>query len=80
MATRKPFRTRVFLLRTLVMIFVVELGLLVFSFSKCSSLAEKRELIPQEVCPNLADKSEKLFGVTIATVLSLLVGKDVDNP
>ena len=76
MATRRPFRTRVFLLRTLVMIFVVQLGLLVFSFNKCSSIAESREITPQEVCPNLADKSEKLFTVTIATVLSLLVGKE----
>ena len=76
MGTRRPFRTRVFLLRTLVMIFVVQLGLLVFSFNKCSAMADKRELTPKEVCPDLSDKSEKLFTVTIATVLSLLVGKD----
>lgn len=74
MEDRRPFRTRVFLLRTLVMIFVIQLSLLVFTFGQCASLANKRMVVPGEVCPELADRTETLFGLAIATVLSLLVG------
>lgn len=76
---RRPFRKGVFLLRTLVLIFAAQLSLLVFSFSKCTSIADKRGETPSEICPNLADKTEKLFGVAIATTLSLLATKSEEN-
>ena len=76
---RRPFRKGVFLLRTLVFIFAAELGLLIFSFNKCSSIAEDRGQIPSDICPNLSDKTEKLFGVAIATTLSLLATKSEES-
>jgi len=76
---RRPFRKGVFLLRTLVLIFVAQLGLLIFSFNKCSAMAEKRGVIPSDICPDLSDKTEKLFGVAIATTLSLLATKSEES-
>ena len=58
-----PFRQRVFLFRMLAVIFSVEASFLAFSFYRCKDL---------ESCPDLGNRSEQLFGVAIATTLSLL--------
>jgi len=33
----------------------------------------------QEICPRLAERSDNLFGVAVATVLSLMTGQAVEN-
>jgi len=58
---------KLFLLRTLVGIFAFQGILLLIAFMKCQSVTQ---------CPNLADKTEKLFSIAIATTLSLLVKEE----
>ncbi len=54
---------KLFLLRTLVGVFAFQGMLLLIAFIKCQSFTQ---------CPNLADKTEKLFSIATATILSLL--------
>ena len=77
--TRRPFRPQVFLLRTLVGIFIIQASLLVFSFGKCAQLSESRGTRPVEECPSIGEKAEGMTNVMIATVLSLLVGSNTTN-
>ena len=52
-----------FLVRTLVGVFAFQGVLLLIAFVKCQS--------PQ-MCPDLGGRTEKLFGIATATILSLL--------
>lgn len=73
MAGPTPFRFRVFLYRTLVGIFLVEATFLGFAFWKCSTpIAGKPVPLIAERCPALGSRTQELFGVALATVLSLL--------
>ena len=54
---------KLFLLRTLAGVFAFQGMLLLIAFMKCQSVTE---------CPNLADKTEQLFSIATATILSLL--------
>ena len=68
-----PFRPRVFLYRTLVGIFLVEATFLGFAFWKCSTpITGKPVPLIAERCPQLGARTQELFGVALATVLSLL--------
>ena len=69
----RPFRPRVFLFRTLVGIFLVEAIFLGFSFWKCSIVIPGKPVpLLTERCPKLGSRSQELFSIAIATVLSLL--------
>ena len=69
------FRPIVFLYRMLLGIFIAEAVFLGFSFGACRDLALNRPpKTIQEHCPRLSERAENLFGVSIATVLSLLGG------
>jgi len=60
-------------------IFIVEAMFLGFAFYRCS---ERRAGEPQKLvdrCPRLGDRATELFGVSVATCLSLLSGV-MDNP
>ena len=73
MAGPAPFRPRVFLYRTLVAIFSVEAIFLGFAFWKCSTpITGKPVPLIAERCPSLGSRTQELFGVALATVLSLL--------
>lgn len=63
----------------LVGIFCLQAFAVVFSFNKCTSIAEKRGVLPVEVCPNLPDNFNNVTNVMIATVLSLLVGNKIGD-
>ena len=68
-----PFRPRIFLYRTLVGIFLVEATFLGFAFWKCSTpISGKPVPLIAERCPQLGARPQALFGVALATVLSLL--------
>jgi len=54
---------KVFLMRTLVGVFVFQGILLLIAFVKCQSPA---------MCPDLGGRTEKLFAIATATILSLL--------
>lgn len=70
---RRPFRQKVFLLRTLVGIFIFEFGVIAFTFHKCAEKISKTESATvTQVCPDAGGRAETLFGVAIATTLSLL--------
>lgn len=64
----------------LVGIFIVQALFLAFSFTTCADLARgKRDTSITEVCPRLGERAENLFGIAVATTLSLLTGQAVDN-
>ena len=68
-----PFRPRVFLYRTLVGIFLVEALFLGFAFWKCSIVIPGQPVpLLAERCPKLGSRSQELFSIAVATVLSLL--------
>ena len=78
---RDEFRPLPFLYRMLLGIFVVEALFLGFSFNACKDLAmnSKPPKTVQEHCPRLGERAENLFGISIATVLSLMTGQAVEN-
>ena len=75
------FRPLPFLYRMLLGIFVVEALFLGFSFNACKDWAmnSKPPKTVQEHCPRLGERAENLFGISIATTLSLLTGQAVEN-
>ena len=54
---------KLFLVRTLVGVFAFQGVLLLIAFMKCQHVDQ---------CPNLAQRTENLFGIATATILSLL--------
>lgn len=71
----KPFRPRVFLFRMLAVIFFAELATLLFAFNKCTAsdmTGREAEQTIKERCPEIGNRTEQLFGVAVATTLSLL--------
>ena len=61
-------------------IFVVEAVFLGFSFKTCTDLAmQNPQKTVQEHCPRLGERAENLFGISIATVLSLMTGQAVES-
>lgn len=66
----KRFRREVFLFRMLATIFAVEAAFLVAAFIKCPD---------PEICPDLGARSEQLFGVAIATTLSLIGAQAINT-
>lgn len=65
---------RPFLLKMLASIFAVQAVFIAWAFALCG-----RSGRPAEVCPNLGDKTTELFGVAVATTLSLLTGAAIEN-
>ena len=61
--TRRAFRPQIFLLRTLVGIFVAQFAILTFALVKCHD---------KQHCPDLGRRIENLCNVAVATTLSLL--------
>ena len=80
MAEPQPFRPQLFLFRMLAGIFIVEALFLGFAFWKCS-LPIGGQPVPMlaDRCPKLGSRSQELFGVAVATVLSLLGGAALAN-
>lgn len=76
---RGEFRPLVFLYRMLVGIFVMEAFFLAFTYKGCVDMQRRSGENIQEICPRLAERSDNLFGVAIATVLSLMTGQAVEN-
>ena len=80
----RPFRTRVFLLRMLALIFFAELATLLFAFQKCTKMYVQGPEVNQTIlerCPSIGSRSQELFAVAIATTLSLLGnGNESSNP
>ena len=60
---RRTFRPQVFLLRTLVGIFIAHFVFLTYALTKCADRAS---------CPELGRRIENLCNVAVATTLSLL--------
>ena len=61
-------------------IFVMEAVFLGFSFVACRDLALRHPpKTIQEHCPRMGERAENLFGVSIATVLSLLGGAAIGD-
>ena len=80
LSPRREFRPLPFLYRTLIGIFIVEAVFLMFSFTACRDMALKNPpKTIQEHCPRLGERAENLFGISIATVLSLMTGQSVQD-
>ena len=80
LSPQREFRPLPFLYRTLVGIFAVEALFLGFSFVSCRDLALKNPpKTIQEHCPRIGERAENLFGISIASVLSLMTGQAVED-
>lgn len=76
----RPFRPRLFLYRALVGIFIVQAAMLGFALWRCAEVRpEDQNHALAERCPTLGDRFEATGNVAIATVLSLLTGKFMDE-
>jgi len=73
------FRPLPFLYRMLVGIFLVETFFLAMTYRGCMNMQKTSGDNIQEICPRLAERSDNLFGVAVATVLSLMTGQAVEN-
>lgn len=74
------FKPLPFLYKMLLGIFVVEALFLGFSFKACMDLTRNTPgTTVQEQCPRIGERAENLFGVSIATVLSLMTGQAVES-
>ena len=58
----------------LVGVFCVQAFNVFYSYTKCADIAERRDVLPLEVCPDIGDRFDSTTNLMIATVLSLLVG------
>ena len=65
---------RAFLLRMLATIFAVQAVFIAWAFAVCGKSGN-----PARVCPDLGNKTTELFGVAVATTLSLLTGAAIEN-
>lgn len=63
----------------LVAIFAMEAVFLAFTYKGCTDMQKISGDSIQEICPRLAERSDNLFGVAVATVLSLMTGQAVEN-
>ena len=68
-----PLNMRAFLLRMLATIFAVQAVFIAWAFAICGKSGN-----PSRVCPDLGSKTTELFGVAVATTLSLLTGAAVE--
>ena len=64
---------RRFLLKMLATIFAAQAVFIGWAFAVCG-----RSGNPKEVCPELGQRTTELFGVAVATTLSLLTGAAVE--
>ena len=79
-AGKGEFKPLPFLYRTLLGIFIVEAVFLGFTYKGCMDLTKKQgSLSIQDHCPRVAERSDNLFGVAVATVLSLMTGQAVES-
>lgn len=64
---------RRFLLKMLAWIFAGQAVFIAWAFAVCGKSPN-----PAKACPNLGDKTTELFGVAVATTLSLLTGASIE--
>lgn len=72
----RKFNREKFLFRMLAAIFIVEALFIGAGYYKCFSLTAEDYQIQ---CPRLGDRTETLFGIAIATTLSLLGAGAISN-
>ena len=77
--TRRPFRSRVFLYRTLAAVLLSQFVIVGYAFLTCGNLAKVSHSSVKQMCPEVAQRSENLFSVAMATVLSLLGADTIGN-
>ena len=81
---QKPFRPKVFLYRTLLLIFVTEFVFLGYAFVKCTDQITNASKLGAnfmlQECAELNDRSEALFIAAITTTFSLLTGAGAGTP
>jgi len=76
----RPFRPQLFLYRALVGIFIVQGLMLGFAVWRCAEIRpEDANYTLAQRCPALGDRFESTGNVAIATVLSLLTGKFLED-
>ena len=77
--TQRPFRVKVFLLRLLAVIFILQFLVTWRGIVACEKMTIKpgTEVISiKDTCPELGQRVENLFSVALATILSLLSTKE----
>jgi len=73
---RKGFNPRPFLFKMLAAIFAAQFVILGWSIWRCGTVNPGEELHIKERCPEIGQRTENLFGLAVATVLSLLTSTE----
>ena len=77
MAEPRPFNVRPFLFKMLATIFFCQFLILGYSVWRCGTVNPGEEFHMKERCPEIGQRAENLFGLAVATVLSLLTSTEV---
>lgn len=77
MAEPSSFNVRPFLFKMLAVIFFCQFLILGYSVWRCGTVGPGEELHIKERCPEIGQRTENLFGLAVATVLSLLTSTEV---
>ena len=72
----KGFNPRPFLFRMLAAIFAAQFTLLGYSIVRCGTVGPGEELHLKDRCPEIGQRAENLFGLAVATTLSLLTSTE----
>ena len=69
---RLPFRPKPFLFRLLVAIFLAEFLVIGYSIYRCGQIRPGEPTALVERCPKIGDRTQEMFTLATATILSLL--------
>ncbi len=69
---RFPFRPKPFLFRLLGAIFLAEFLVIGYSIYRCGQIKPGEPALLAERCPKIGDRTQEMFTLATATILSLL--------
>lgn len=76
MASTNGFNPKPFLFRLLAAIFFAQFVIMGWSVWRCGTVGKGESLHLKERCPDIGQRVENLFGLSLATVLSLLTSTE----
>jgi hypothetical protein len=76
MASPSGFNPKPFLFRLLAAIFLCQFVITGWSVWRCGTVSAGESLHLKERCPDIGQRVENLFGLSLATVLSLLTSTE----
>ena len=80
MASPRPFRPKPFLFRLLGAVFAAEFIIIGFSIYRCAQIGPGEPTLLAERCPKIGDRTQEMFTLATATILSLLTDTNAADP